>query len=192
MQPPANATLPPLSIAKIEAGLAEIGEEIARHQLRAKSDTLVSPLDGVIQAVEVDTEGQVIAQGGWVAEIVPDGAELFAEVRVPASKIGEIEPGFSGDLNLLTFDVSRFGAIGGTVVSVSPSSELVDGGEAAYLVRLQIDRDLPPSSVTFCGALACRWQRTSDWAARLYSNTSSNRCKQSATPPSQNYDRAPP
>lgn len=130
------------TVAETEAKLAELGEEIARYQLRAGSGVLVSPFDGVVQTVEVDTEGQVIGPGGPVAEIVPEGAELFAEVLIPASRIGGIEPGFEGALTLLTFDASQFGTLAGTVVSVSPSSDILDSSEAAYLVRLGIGPDM--------------------------------------------------
>ena len=130
------------TVAETEAKLAELGEEIARYQLRAGSGVLVSPFDGLVQTVEVDTEGQVIGPGGPVAEVVPEGAELFAEVLIPASRIGGIEPGFEGALTLLTFDASQFGTLAGTVVSVSPSSDILDSNEAAYLVRLRIDQDL--------------------------------------------------
>ncbi|WP_027260034.1 HlyD family type I secretion periplasmic adaptor subunit [Leisingera aquimarina] len=130
------------AVAETEAKMAELREEIARYQLRADSGVLVSPLDGVVQAVEVDTKGQVISPGGPVAEVVPEGAELFAEVLIPASRIGGIEPGFAGALTLLTFDAAQFGTLAGTVVSVSPSSEILDSSEAAYLVRLSIGPDL--------------------------------------------------
>lgn len=99
---------------------------------------MVSPFDGVVQTVAVDTQGQVISPGGLVAEIVPEGTELFAEIQIPASRIGAIEPGFEGALTLLTFDAAQYGTFEGSVVSVSPSSDILDSSEAAYLVRLRI------------------------------------------------------
>lgn len=118
------------TVVVTEAKLAERGEEIARYRLRAGCGVLITPVDCVVQAVEVDTKGKVIGPGGTVAEIVPDGVELFAEAQIPASRIGGIVPGFEGALTLLTFDASQFGPLADTVVSVSSSSDIPDSREA--------------------------------------------------------------
>lgn len=76
--------------------------------------------------------------------IVPGGAQLQAEVSVPASAIGFVRPGQTVRLAIDTFPYQRFGTIGGEVVTVSRSAVLQprkEGGfTPVYPVSIHLDR----------------------------------------------------
>ena len=65
---------------------------------------------------------------------------LLAELIVSADRIGSISPGYKVKVKVLTFDFTRFGAIEGEVVDVSPTSDLGQNGTPAYRVRVALSK----------------------------------------------------
>ena len=86
-------------------------------------DWLRSPVNGVVQNVNVTTVGQVVTPAQSLVTIVPDGTPLIVEATVANTDIGYIKVGQSVQVKVDTFPFEEFGTLPGTLVWISPDAE---------------------------------------------------------------------
>lgn len=84
---------------------------------------LRSPVNGVVQNLNVASLGAVIQAGQTVATVVPDGAPLVVVADVPSQDAGFIRPKQKVDIKVAAFPFEQYGMIKGRVLSVSPTAE---------------------------------------------------------------------
>lgn len=114
-------------------------QEIQR--IGVKEMTLVSPVDGVVRTLEIDTIGGVVAAAQTVATIVPDEAQMIVEVDIRNKDIGYIENGQEVVLKLDTFDFQEYGKMEGVVVHISPDAVWSDAYGWVYKAKINIDEE---------------------------------------------------
>lgn len=102
--------------------LREVEEQLIQAHTALGQNALVAPEAGIIKSLPNIKVGSVIQPGGVVAELVPSNQPLDVEVRVSPRDIGFIAEGQSVLIKVDAFDYSRFGAVRGTVVRVSPAT----------------------------------------------------------------------
>lgn len=127
------------NVDELQERLVVATQTIAQLSDRLDRLVIAAPSTGVVQALSVQNAGQVIIQGDAVAEIVPEGSSVFAEVEVSADTINGVAPGRDASLKILTHDFTRFGAINATVDRVSPTSVTLPDGSQVFRVRLTFD-----------------------------------------------------
>ncbi len=108
--------------AELVEQLREVEEEMAQAHSAMGQNALQAPEDGIIKSLPNAKVGSVIQPGGVVAELVPSNQPLNVEVRVSPRDIGFIATGQSVLIKIDAYDYSRFGAIQGEVVRVSPAT----------------------------------------------------------------------
>lgn len=126
-------------VAELEVQFVEAQELIAQLSDRLARSTIRAAESGTVHNLAVHNPGQVLSPGELVVEVVPDSRNVFAEVDVPADKIGFVTAGTPASVKVLTYDFSRFGAIDGVISDVSPSSFKRDDGTLLYRVRIKLD-----------------------------------------------------
>lgn len=84
---------------------------------------LRSPVDGVVQSVDVTTVGQVVTSAQSLVTIVPDGTPLIVEATVSNKDIGYIKVGQPVQVKVDTFPFQKYGTLQGTLVWISPDAE---------------------------------------------------------------------
>lgn len=126
--------------SKIMLELAELRETITKQKDRLQRLSVHSPVTGVVQKLSNRSAGEVIPPGGLVAEIVPSGMELVAQVRLDPKDIGHVKRGDTADLKISTFDPNIYGTIKGTVRDVSPTTIQPKEGTAYYNVVIAMSR----------------------------------------------------
>lgn len=124
--------------AELEVEREETVAHVAQLRDRLARLEIVAPIGGRVNVLGVEGPREVIAPGQTVAEIVPEGGEVFARIEVPASRIGGVAPGMEAKVRVLTYDYTRFGSIDATVDGISPSSIVKDDGEQVFEVRLKL------------------------------------------------------
>lgn len=112
--------------------VAQIDDRLARSVLRA-------PVAGVIQELNVLGAGEVITPGEVVLSIVPSSGRAFAEIEVPADRIGGVSIGDEASLKVLTYDFTRYGDIDARVARISPSSFELEDGRSVFRVALAFE-----------------------------------------------------
>jgi len=108
--------------ANLVEKLNEVEQELIQAHSALGQNKLTAPSSGIIKALPNAKAGSVIQPGGVVAELVPSDQPLQVEVRVSPRDIGFIATGQEVLIKVDAYDYSRFGAIRGTVVRVSPST----------------------------------------------------------------------
>ncbi|MEB3198831.1 MAG: HlyD family type I secretion periplasmic adaptor subunit [Candidatus Sericytochromatia bacterium] len=96
--------------------------QIDRRRDQAERTTVVSPVKGVIKTMHVSTQGEVVAPGRTIAEIVPAGDNLLVEARIAPTDIGFVAPGQPAEVRLTAFDHTIYGSLKGRVNQISPDT----------------------------------------------------------------------
>jgi adhesin transport system membrane fusion protein len=123
------------------ADLSVVEETIRGASDRVKQTEIRSPVDGIVNTMEVNTIGAFVQPGAVVAGIVPTSETLLVEARVSPKDVAFIQPNQPALIKITAYDFSIFGGIGGKVANVSADS-LVDSntGEPYYQVRVATDQ----------------------------------------------------
>lgn len=134
----------------------EVRGELADTQLQARSlaaqqdavrfdlenTEIRAPAAGRVVALAVHTVGGVVPPGGRLMEIVPDGAPLIVEGRLPVASVDKVHSGLPVDLLFSAFDRSATPRLLGEVEQVS-ADRLEDekSGQPFYRVRIRVGAD---------------------------------------------------
>lgn len=132
--------------SKLVVNRVRVNQRLNRYSLRA-------PVDGVVQAVDVTSVGQVVSAGQKVVTVVPSGAGIRVEADLPNQDLANVRVGDKASIKVAAFPFEQFGAIPAVIERISPDSSAAGGGVAAranvasptgglsYRVRLRLDRD---------------------------------------------------
>ncbi|MDX5595465.1 HlyD family type I secretion periplasmic adaptor subunit [Pseudovibrio sp. SPO723] len=125
-------------IAEINGERRVVDEQIARLRQRALATELKSPVYGYVQSVPDTVVGRVIEPGGIVAEIVPRDVGLRFAAQLQPRDVGFVSVGQHVNLKIDAFDFSRYGALQGSVLEVSPTTIVDERGAAYYEVLVEV------------------------------------------------------
>ena len=106
-----------------------INEESLRG---ARGMELRSPVDGIVNDLQVTTIGGFVQAGQKVMEVVPMGDKLLVETRIKPSDIAFIKVGDSALVKVTAYDFSTYGGVEGKVVQVSADSIYDEVEKEAY------------------------------------------------------------
>lgn len=121
-------------IAVNEQSLRGAAGRLQRTELR-------SPVDGVVNDVQVTTVGGFVNAGQKIMEVVPVGERLLVETRVKPRDIAFIGVGNKALVRVTAYDFSIYGGLEGRVVQVSADSIYDEQAKEAYFtVIVQTDR----------------------------------------------------
>ena len=115
--------------------LSQVTQKIAVNEesLRgARGQELRSPVDGIVNDVQVTTIGGFVQPGQKVMEVVPLGDKLLVETRVRPSDIAFIKVGDKALVKVTAYDFSIYGGLEGRVVQVSADSIYDEVQKEAY------------------------------------------------------------
>ncbi|PLX32987.1 MAG: HlyD family type I secretion periplasmic adaptor subunit [Hyphomicrobiales bacterium] len=132
------------ALAEKTNALAELS--VLEETIRGASDRVArtdikSPVDGVINRIEVNTLGAFVQPGTVIAEIVPTSEELLVEARINPKDVAFIRAGQPALVKITAYDFSIYGGLEGKVITVTPDS-IVDQktGEAYFEVRVKTSK----------------------------------------------------
>jgi len=101
-----------------------------------------SPVDGVVNDVQVTTIGSYVQPGQKIMEVVPLGDKLLVESRVKPADIAFIKVGDRALVKVTAYDFSVYGGLEGRVVQVSADSIYDDKEKSAYFtVIVETDKN---------------------------------------------------
>lgn len=140
----------PLTLEKrameLEGALAQINQRITQAQ-GAHEAIVVAPTDGRVSGLSLNV-GQSLAEGSLLLTIVPERADLRAELLVPARVAGFVHPGMEVKLSYDAFPYHQFGryeahiaTVGGAVLSPQEQVGPLRLQEPAFVATLQLAQD---------------------------------------------------
>ena len=132
------------SLGELTQRRAELAS--AEQQLRGATDRVSrteirSPVDGVVNSIDVTTIGAVVAAGTRLMDIVPKSDFLLVEARLKPSDVAFVIPGQLARIKFTAYDFSIYGGLEGVVDNVSADS-IVDQNnrETYYLVTVRAEK----------------------------------------------------
>ena len=122
------------------AELSVVDETIRGASDRVARTDIRSPVDGIVNTLELNTLGAFVQPGAIVAGIVPTSETLLVEARVSPRDVAFIRPDQKALIKVTAYDFSIFGGLDGKVANITADS-LVDQntGEPYYQVRVSTD-----------------------------------------------------
>ncbi len=113
-------------------------QEHAKATHREKLTTLTAPVTGVVQQLAIHTSGGVVTEAQILMIVVPEGAQMTAEVTLDNKDIGFVNAGQEAAIKLETFTFTRYGTIGGTVTMVTADAVNDEKRGAIFPVTLAL------------------------------------------------------
>ena len=134
------------SISRLKSERSQLQQRIT-ERASVQRVVLKSPIAGKLASVEIH-QGGAVAPNQLLATVLPEDLTLIAEVYVPSSAVGFIEPGQSVRLMYDAFPQQQFGAFSGKVDRISDfvllPSEVPQTfflREATFKVHISIESD---------------------------------------------------
>lgn len=126
-----------LQEAEVELGQRSAEQAILEETIRSARDKVnradvKAPVDGIVNALNVNTVGGVVRAGEILAEIVPLEEALRVEVRVRPSDIAFVHPDQTALVKITAYDFSIFGGLEGRVEKISPDSAVDESTREVY------------------------------------------------------------
>jgi hemolysin D len=106
-------------LEQAEQKIGESSQDLVKANQAVDLTTLRAPIAGTVQQLTVHTIGGILTPAEALLTIVPDSQQLMVEASIQNQDIGFVHVGQEAQVKIGAFDFTRFGAIKGTVVSIS-------------------------------------------------------------------------
>ncbi|RJF93453.1 HlyD family type I secretion periplasmic adaptor subunit [Sphingomonas cavernae] len=127
--------------SQLSAKIAMNTESLRGAAGRVQRSEIRSPVNGVVNDVQVTTIGGFVNAGQKIMQVVPLGDKLLVEARVTPKDIAFIKMGDRANVKVTAYDFSIYGGLTGKVVQVSADSIYDEAAKEAYFtVIVETDR----------------------------------------------------
>ena len=114
-------------------------QEQAKAVRRERLTTLKAPVKGTVQQLATHTEGGVVTEAQPLMVIVPDDANVTAEVTLENKDIGFVNVGQEAAIKLETLPYTRYGTVQARVKTVTADAVNDEKRGAIFPVTLSLD-----------------------------------------------------
>jgi len=129
------------ALADTQLEIARTVELVNRAEQEAGRLAIVSPIDGVVKSLHVNTIGGVVRPGEPILEIVPLRDNLVVEARLKPIDIGYVKRGMPATVKMMTYDFIRYGSLDGKVINVGADIETDEAtGEQYFPIIIETDK----------------------------------------------------
>lgn len=116
-------------LAKSRGDLAVLEENIKSAQDKVRRTELKSPVNGIVNKLNVTTVGAVVQPGANIMDIVPLDDTLLVEGRIKPQDIAFVRPNHDAVVKLSAYDSSVYGSLHGKVERISADTIIEDKGD---------------------------------------------------------------
>ncbi len=117
-------------LAQAELKATQLTQDQTKATQRERLSTLTAPVAGTVQQLAIRSVGGVVTQAQPLMVIVPDEAQVTAEVTINNKDIGFVNTGQDVTVKLETFAYTRYGTIPAMVSRVSADAVVDDKRQA--------------------------------------------------------------
>lgn len=125
--------------ADTEVQISKLRESISALQDRSVRNTVLAPIDGIVNKLNVTTIGGVVKSGEPLLQIVPANTSVAVEARLAPADRASVWPGLPAAIKISAYEFSTCGGLKGKVIEVSPDTLLDEKGQSYFRVRLEAD-----------------------------------------------------
>jgi HlyD family type I secretion membrane fusion protein len=121
-------------LAELTPRLRAAEEVLARTTVRA-------PVSGAVLGLTQFTEGGVAAPGQKLMDVVPAGAGLVINTRIPPQHIDEVREGMQARIQLVAYQSQQLNPVMGRVTRVSADAITNEKGETYFTAELVVPQE---------------------------------------------------
>ncbi|WP_394205707.1 HlyD family type I secretion periplasmic adaptor subunit [Shewanella waksmanii] len=123
----------------MQTRLSRMNEAQVGAQDKVSKAEIVSPVNGTIKTVHINTLGGVVQPGVDIIEIVPSEDQLLIETKIIPKDIAFLHPGLPAVVKVTAYDFTRYGGLNGVVEHISADTTQDEEGNSFYLVRVRTE-----------------------------------------------------
>jgi multidrug efflux pump subunit AcrA (membrane-fusion protein) len=123
---------PEITLVQIKQRLLDAKDQLNRAALQLQFSQILSPISGVITAVNLPGVGAVIRAGDVLAEVVPQEEYYLIKAKVLPKDIGKVSVGQPARISYTAYDFSRYGVMEGEVTKIAQNTTKTQQGEIYY------------------------------------------------------------
>jgi hemolysin D len=127
--------------AQARLRLAQLTQESTKSQQRARQTQLLAPATGTVQQLAVHTAGGVVTPAQPLLVVVPDNAQVTAEVLLENKDVGFVNPGQAASIKFETFPYTRYGTVDAQVTQITADAVADEKLGAVFPVRLRLGQE---------------------------------------------------
>jgi len=109
-------------------------------QDRVSRTTVVSPVNGIIKQLKINTIGGVVQPGSDMLEIVPLEDNLLIEAKVRPQDVAFLHPGQKAMVKFSAYDYTIYGGMKANLELISADTITDEEGNSFYLIQLRTDK----------------------------------------------------
>lgn len=121
-----------------ERQVAALSQELIKAEQRQQLQTLVSPIDGVVQQLAVTTIGGVVTPARSLLVVVPKEQQFEVEAYFENKDIGFIKEGQSAEVKVDAYPFTRYGIVAGKLKVLSHDAVMHDKRGLLFLSRIEL------------------------------------------------------
>ncbi len=127
--------------SQLVAKMAVNSESLRGAAGRVQRSEIRSPVDGIVNDIQVTTVGGFVQAGQKILQVVPIGDKLLVEARVSPRDIAFIKVNDRANVKVTAYDFAVYGGLNGRVVQISADSIYDEVAKEAYFsVVVETDR----------------------------------------------------
>ncbi len=126
-------------LREVEVELARQQELLGRASDQTDRTAISSPIDGIVQGMQVNTIGGIVEAGQPIMQIVPVAESMVVEARLSPTDIGQVHIGQDATVRFTAYDFQAFGGLDGQIDYISADRNVDQNGEAYYLVKIRLN-----------------------------------------------------
>lgn len=109
-------------LQKLNTEINKYESKLVSERDKLEKTILISPVNGIIKQINVNTIGGVIKSGMDLIEIVPQSKRLLIEAKLDPKDIAFINPKQKAIVKITAYDFSIYGGLDGKIVEISADS----------------------------------------------------------------------
>lgn len=126
-------------LSDLQTKLSRMSEAQVGAQDKVNKAEIVSPVNGTIKSIYINTLGGVVQPGIDILEIVPSEDQLLIETKITPKDIAFLHPGLPAVVKVTAYDFTRYGGLNGTVEHISADTSQDEEGNSFYLVKVRTE-----------------------------------------------------
>ncbi|MCG9730338.1 HlyD family type I secretion periplasmic adaptor subunit [Shewanella sp. Isolate13] len=124
---------------EMQTKLSRMNEAQVGAQDKVSKAEIVSPVNGTIKTVHINTLGGVVQPGVDIIEIVPSEDKLLIETKITPKDIAFLHPGLPAIVKVTAYDFTRYGGLNGVVEHISADTTQDEEGNSFYIVKVRTE-----------------------------------------------------
>lgn len=126
---------------EVEVNISSLKERLAALTDEVQRSEIVSPIDGRVNQLFVNTVGGVAQPGAPLAEITPAREILVVEGNMSTADRGKVWPDLKTMTQISAYDQAIYGGLEGTLSYISPDTFTNKDSQQYYKIRVALDTD---------------------------------------------------